>query len=137
MDESEIRRHINELDAAVPKDNAELIIYGGHLEEQTCEFIANRDGYLRAGIELLRAAVAPLDQTSITWISLDYLIRNRRSLGVNRLIRQQDVEAALPPVKKRTWKNKGRRLGMLTVILLLAICTFIGIGEVLIWVSGK
>jgi hypothetical protein len=138
VDDDEIRRIIDELDAAVSKDNAELIIHADDLEQPTFECIGNRKGYLRAGIELLRAAVVPMGAAYfITPVDIDYLIRNVRSLHVGRLTRQENLEAALPPVKKRTWKNKAAGMGCITVILILAGCTFVGIGQALYWIFGK
>jgi hypothetical protein len=76
MDDSEIQRLVKELDAAVTKDDAKFLIrYGDPDEvEDRCELIANRKGYLRAGIELLNAGVVSLgpDRMFVP-ISCDYL----------------------------------------------------------------
>jgi|SRR5271165_3907006 len=136
MDDSEIRQCVNELDAAIPKEDAKLFIYS---EENAsfCDFIANRRGFLRTGIEMLRAATIPLGpDESVTPIDLNYVI-GKRGLYVRRLIRRENVEPDLPQRKERSWKNKAAGIGCLTILVLLAICTFIGIGEVFIWIFGK
>ena len=52
----QIQQHINELDAQVPKEDAELLIwYEGDTPD--CEIVGNYIGYLRFGIEMLKAAV--------------------------------------------------------------------------------
>jgi len=101
MDDSEIQQRVNELDAGVNKDDAKLIIYYDE-EGQSCELIGNRKGYLRAGVEMLKAAITPLSPNEfITPLDLNYLI-GQRSLFVKRLIRQEDVEAALPPLQSKS-----------------------------------
>jgi hypothetical protein len=138
MEEDEIRRRVDELDAAVSKDGAQFVIFCEDIDEQSVELIGNRAGYLRAGIEMIGAAVAPLSPNeSITRIDIDYLIRNPRSLQVKRLTRQEDVEVALPPLRSRGWKNKMAAIGCLVVVIFLAVCTCIGIGMVGSWIFGK
>lgn len=112
MDDAEIQRIANELDAAVTKDNAKLLIqwavhqkHEGHEHDGLCELTGNRKGYLRAGIELLKAAIVHLDPNDIfTPINMDYLIV-RGGVGVKRITQQEDVEAAIPPPLVTTWKN--------------------------------
>jgi hypothetical protein len=138
MDDDEIRRRADELDAAIAKDDGQFLIYCEDFDEQRVEFVGNRKGYLRVGIEMIRAAISPLGPNkSITPISIDYLIRSSRSLSVTRLTRQEDVESALPPLKKHTWKHKAAGIVCITVVILLAVCTFIGIGQVGVWIFGK
>jgi hypothetical protein len=138
MDDDEIKRRVDELDAAVRKDDAQFLIYCEDFDQQSVELIGNRSGYLRVGIEMLRAAVASLGPNeSITPIDVNYLIRSPRSLHVKRLTRQEDVEEALPPLKKHTWKNKAAGVGCFTVLIFLAVCMFIGIGQVGVWIFGK
>jgi hypothetical protein len=138
MDDDEIKRRVDELDAAVSKDDAQFLIYCEDFDQQSVELIGNRSGYLRVGIEMLRAAVASLGPNeSITPIDVNYLIRSPRSLHVKRLTRQEDVEAALPPLRKHAWKDKAVGIGCLTVIVFLAVCAFIGIGQVGVWIFGK
>lgn len=77
MDRAQIERAIAELDARVPKDDARVAInqYGGGPDE--CTLIANERGYLRFGIELLKAAYAPAgvgDNKVAVPLDVDYLI---------------------------------------------------------------
>ena|SRR5581483_10875104 len=138
MEDGDIRRRVDELDAAVGKEGARLLIYCEHPEPDSCELIGNRQGYLRAGVELLRAALAPLAPgDSITPVKIDYLIGYDRSLQVKRLTRQEDVYAALPPVRKNSWKDKIIGIGCLALVVFFAICGFIGVGQVFSWIFGK
>lgn len=140
MDEDDIKRRVDELDAAVSKEEAKLFISS---EENAafCEFIANRKGFLRAGIEMLRAATMPLGpDESVTPIDLNYLV-GKRGLYVRRLIRRENVEPDFPQPKQKSWKdkakNKAAAAGCLTVFVVLAICTFIGVAQVFMWIFGK
>ena len=138
MDDHEVLRQIDELDRAFSREKAELLIYCEDIETRTCELIGNRNGFLRAGVEFLKAAVLPLaPNESILPFKLDYLVRNSRSLLIARLTRQEDVDAALPPLKQKGWKNKAVGFGCLTVVIFLVVCTFIGVGQLFVWIFGK
>jgi hypothetical protein len=121
---AEIQQRIEELDSSISKDGAEVLIY--HEEESPeCEFIGNRGGYLRLNVEMLKAAVAPLDGGAIfTPVSIDYLLSSQRSLRVKRFSRPEDVQAALPPLRTPTWKTKAQAAGCLVVVLFLFLCMF-------------
>src|ERR1700751_121547 len=56
----QIQQHIDELDAAGPKEDAELLITA-----PDCEIIGNYIGYLRSGIEMLKAAVVELEPGAV------------------------------------------------------------------------
>jgi hypothetical protein len=137
MDDAEIQRIVSELDAVITKDDAKLLIYyaeyQGEHEDGNCELIGNRKGYLRAAIEMLRVAVAPLGPNDVfVPLNIDYLI-GRGSLGIKRITRQEDVEAALPPPPVRTWKSKVAGVGCLLIGIWLAICTVVGLYHVIRW----
>jgi membrane-bound inhibitor of C-type lysozyme len=86
MDDPEIQQRVNELDAAVTKDGSKLLIYVDP-DHGNCAFVANRKGYLRAGIEMLRAAIVPLAaHESTTPIDIKYLC-GERGLRVDKLER--------------------------------------------------
>jgi hypothetical protein len=137
MDDSEIQQRVNELDAVVTKDDAKLLIYVEDGEEGACEIIGNRKGYLRAGIEMLRAAVIPLREAQfIVPIDFKYL-GSQRSLFVKRLIRQQDVEQALPVLRPTTWKQTTFAYCCLAAFGFLLICTFTGFSDVIRWFFRK
>jgi hypothetical protein len=131
--DEQIARLIEELDCAITRDDAKLVIHLDHDDEAAgvCEFIGNRKGYLRLGIEMLRAAAAPLEPNALfTPISLDYLLRPR-SLGVKTITRLEEVDSALPPPKKRNWKNRAGAVGCIAVLVFLAVCALTGLGLIL------
>ena len=137
MNDAEFQQRIDELDQSIPKDGAKLLI--AYEEGVYCEFIANKAGYLRAGIEMLRAAVEPLGPgESVTQVNLNYLV-GERGLLVRPLIRRDNVEAAFqPPGKKKvTVKQYVGRVGCITIFLCLVAFTLIGAAEVFNWILGK
>ena len=137
MTDADIQAESDQIDAAVSKDGARLLIYADDPESNYCELIGNRNGYLRAALEFLRAATVRLEPNAfITPIDFNYLVPSR-GLLVKRLSRQDDVEAALPPTRQKTWKDKALALGCVSIVLLLAACTFIGIGTIFSWIFGK
>jgi len=80
---------------------------------------------------MLRAAMAPLEPNALfTPISIDYPLRPR-SLGVKRITRLEEVDSALPPPKRRNWKNKAGAVGCIAVLMFLAACTLTGLGLIL------
>jgi hypothetical protein len=141
MDDFQIQQIVDELDAAVTKDDAKLLIYyaeyRGEHEDGNCELIGNRKGYIRAGIEMLRAAVAPLGPNDIfVPINIDYLI-GRGSLGVKRITRQEDVDAALPPVQSKSWKTNAIGVGCMLIVIFGVVCAFMGLDDVVTWLLRK
>jgi hypothetical protein len=105
----------------------------GHEHDGLCELTGNRKGYLRAGIELLKAAIVHLDPNDIfTPINMDYLIV-RGGVGVKRITRQEDVEAAIPPPLVTTWKNKVGGVGCLAVGVFFVFCAVVGLYHVIRW----
>lgn len=138
MTDEEIQSVVERIDGTVPKGGAKLLIYVFEDDEpQECEIIGNRNGYLRAAGEFLRAATVPLEPSAfITPIDFNYLVP-RRGLPVRRLSRSSDLDAVLPPLHKRTWRNKAVGIGCVTIFIFLAVCTFIGIGTIGGWIFGK
>ena len=59
MDVVQIRKLLSELDAAVPKEDARVLlsVYGGGPDES--KMVGTEQGYLRLGIELMKAGIAP------------------------------------------------------------------------------
>jgi hypothetical protein len=136
MDDSEIQDRLNELDAGISKDDAKLLISYNE-GAAFCDLIANRKGFLRAGIEMLRAAVAPLGlDESVTPIDLNYLIGDK-GLFVRRLIRRDNVEPEILQPKKRSWKSKAAGFGCLAIIVCLMICALVGIAQLAVWIFGR
>jgi len=139
----QIQEHIDQLDAQIPKEDAELAIwYPGGYEDSVrdCEIVANYIGYLRFGIEMLKAAVAePEPGTPCVNVWVDYMEVSRWCLQVRRIIRLEDVRtyfektlaAKIPPA---TWKTDLEVCYSVLLGILVALSLIIGFGEILGWV---
>jgi hypothetical protein len=135
----QIQQHINELDAHIPKEDAELAIWyeGGSPD---CEIVGNYIGCLRFGIEMLKAAVVQLEPGAVgTSISINYMEVDRWSLHVKRIIRREDVRtyferafaAKFPTV---TWKTRVTMSYEILLGIFVCLCLLIGFGVVIGWV---
>jgi hypothetical protein len=141
LDRDQIQQHINELDAAVPKEDADLLISYDVDSAPDCEIIGNYIGYLRFAIEMLKAAVVELEPGAVTTnISVGYMEVPRWSLHVKRFTRREDVRtnahreflARFPD--KFTWKDKLTICFEVFLGTFVVLCLLIGFGEILVWV---
>ena len=115
MDRADIEPVIAALDAAIPKDDARVMIrqYGGGPDE--CTVVANERGYLRLGVEFLKAAYGPPvpgnNRASVA-VDLDYLLQDSE-VGFDWFERR-DPDAPAPTVTD--WRDfAGMALGMFLV----------------------
>jgi len=137
----QIQEHIDQLDAQIPKEDAQFVIsYGGDLASSAdCEIVGNHIGYLRFGVEMLKAAtLEPEPRVGIN-ISVGYMEIARWGLRVKTITRREDVTmyfdrdfaAKFPP---RTWKNNVTMSGEILLGIFAVLCLLVGFGEVIAWV---
>jgi len=137
----QIQEHIDQLDVQVPKENAEFVIsYGGDpASSADCEIVGNYIGYLRFGVEMLKAAIMEAEPGVAMNISVGYMEIARWGLRIKRITRREDVTtyfdrdfaAKFPP---RTWKNKVTMSGEIVLGIFVVLCLLVGLGEVIGWV---
>jgi hypothetical protein len=137
----QIQQHIDQLDAQTPKENAEFVIsYGGDLASSAdCEIVGNYIGYLRFGVEMLKAAISEPEPGACINISVGYMEIARWGLRVKRITRREDVAtyfdrdfaAKFPP---RTWKNNVTMSGEILLGIFFVLCLLVGFGEMIAWV---
>jgi hypothetical protein len=133
MDRPRLQSVIAELDAAVPKDDARVMVnlYGGGPDE--CSMVANEAGYLRLGVEMLKAASAPAglhDRTDAIPVELDYLFTEDSEVHINWFERR---EPDAPPADGR-WRFSD--LAALGVGLLLVALVAIGLITLFTWLGA-
>ena len=96
--------------------------------------VANQQGYLRLGIELLQAAMAPPSPQSQEQIQLDlrYLLTDDSTIGFDWFERREDLAAAT-----RAERKPSRLVSAILVLGLVAglILAMIGFGTVLVWMT--
>ncbi len=84
MDDRAVEDAIRLLDSEVPREGAQVVFsqYGGGPDES--KIVANQSGYLRLGVEFLKAASAPTgaggDPNSID-LDLEYLVSDASSVS--------------------------------------------------------
>lgn len=119
-----VQKLITELDAFIQKDGArvQLSQYGGGPDES--RVIATQQGYLRLGIEFLRAAFAPPDAKAPTQITvdLDYLLTDDSDIGFDWFERVESLPLAASSASSGSsfWPAAfGIAAGVCFIILLL------------------
>src|SRR5690349_3291261 len=130
MDDARIDALIQELDASVAKEGAELrfLVGENHLHESAV--VGNRAGYLRMAAELLRGAVAPTGYSREIDVDIDYLYQDS-DIRFREFIREVDAprQVLSPP----PWRSRLATLAQMLVLLLLFGCLLVGVVTVVKW----
>src|SRR5436190_7629307 len=94
---------VAKFDTLVPRDGACVTLrqYGGGAGES--RVIANRRGYLRLGIEFLKAAFAPANKEHAVKADIRYLLTEDSDVGFDWLERREDLPQSPRP-------GRGRRI---------------------------
>ena len=126
MTEEEINSLVNKLDGQVPKEGAviELKQYGGGPDES--KMTANRAGYLRLGIEFLKAAFKQPSGKDpyVIEVDIQYLLSDDSDVGFDWFERREELKQ--PGVEKSSLAKK-----------ILSVCLgFVCLGVVALAVIG-
>jgi hypothetical protein len=133
MELEELRSRIEELDEGVTKDNARIRIYRWGGDDDESVMIATRNGYLRLGIEFLKAGVAPdppYPPDSSIHVDLEYLIDDNSTVFFENF---ELVETLPPEETAETWKDTVVIYAILTVLVALLLLAVIGAVAVIRW----
>ena len=129
-----------ELDDLVPTDNA-LIEVRDVRNPDGFELRGNRSGFLRLGIECLRAGLRERDTTTLAerYERLEYLdTRNHNSIV--EIQRQDDIRIATepPPTSPEEERRQERRDNVVFGVLAVGVygCVFFGAYTIVMWVAG-
>jgi hypothetical protein len=124
---------VAELDAAVPREGARVHLsqYGGGPDES--KVIGNQRGYLRLGVEFLRAAFAPPSPQSPEMIDVNirYLLTDDSTVGFDWFERREDLP---PPSTERT-SSRLKGVGIFAVFIIGCILALVGLGTVIYWIA--
>ena len=128
MEDSEAKRLIQLLDEGVEKENAKVLLtqYGGGPDES--KIIATKEGYLRFGIEIMKAAYAEkLDkkEKDAINIEMDYFLSEDSDIGFDWFERQENIE-----IPERIQTTKDKILSASVMIIVFFILGIIGAGFV-------
>jgi hypothetical protein len=132
----ELKRAVDELDKSIPKDNARVSLqrYGGDLDEAF--IVATERGYLRLGVEFLKAGLAPyvpaersLGQRPYAIdVDLDYLITEDSDVRFDYFERSEDVTVK---TYQESWVDGIIPAAILGAIITILVLAFVGLGAIL------
>ena len=128
MQQDELKTLVDSLDSKVPREGAQVRLrqYGGGPDES--QFIANRSGYLRFGIELLKAAFAPVgerkNQDAIP-VDLAYLITSDSNVGFDWFERREDLGPSSERESVGSWVLKITMILVFASVIGLALVGFV------------
>ena len=136
MNDDKLKKTIKELDESVSKDDAvvQFDIYGGGADEGFIQ--ANQKGYLRLGIEFLKAAFAPKKSDKKTKNIIDSGIQSLTSdespIRFDWLERKESIS---PPISSKPggFKDAISLLGCGIVIFIVMFIFILGITTMVGW----
>jgi hypothetical protein len=125
-----IRTLVAELDSEVPREGAfaRLVQYGGGPDE--AYLVANERGYLRLGIEFLRAAIAPTTADAASTrgrvldIDLDYVLDPDSDVGIDYLERREDLGRSVRSREPMGWPQRFR-FAIIALVVLAAVAVWL------------
>lgn len=132
MELSEVERLVGELDAGIPREGARVSLqkYGGDLDEAFV--VANTRGYLRLGVEFLKAGLAPHVPSERTLgkrpdaidVELEYLITDDSDVNFDYFERREDVTVK---TYEETWADRVIPFAVLGAILMILALALVGL----------
>ena len=131
MDDARIQQTISWLDDEIPREGARVRLdqYGDGPDES--RIIANKLGFLRLGLELLRGAYAPTEQdTDAVTVDIDYLLTADSSIGFDWFERRE------PEDEHASSSSRFAPVVILSVVAVLALLMLIGLVVVVRWLVG-
>ena len=136
----DIKTMVEQLNVMVPKDSAKVQIkqYGGGPDES--QITATQRGYLRLGIEFMRAAFAPKNNPkspNSVDLDLDYLFPEDSDILGNWFERVESFPQCDWPQKKNSLSNLILVLFFGILFILLLGCTAIGFYTIIAWLSPR
>jgi hypothetical protein len=140
QENDKIRYLIDQLDHLISRDNAQIRMEAFPASGKAANFIGNSLGYLRFGIEFLKAGVAEPPKHSIAdWpvnVDLKYLLNRQPLIGLDQFTRDDslsyDSKTAqnLSPTEQRKFRMA---VGCFVLFTLLAA---IGLGTSIWWLAS-
>jgi hypothetical protein len=135
MNEQKVRAAIELLEHEVPVTGGRVRFhqYGGGPDES--QVVANQSGFLRLGIEFLKAAFVSADLAEnphVIDVSLDYLVTDDSSISFNWFERREDLPQPSPTAVCSPWLL----IVFLSIILGVIGFAVIGIVTVVRWLAA-
>ena len=132
MNLDEIKRVVDELDKAIPKENAKVTIqkYGGDLDEAF--MVATERGYLRLGVEFLKGGLTPYLSAEKTQgkrpyeidVELEYLFAEDSDVHFDYFERTEDIRIDR---HRASWADRIIPIAVMVVILTILGLAIVGV----------
>lgn len=128
MELTEITRIVAELDDDLSKENARvsLIQYGGDSDESF--IVATQNGYLRLGVEFLKAGLAPYRNPNIQpnqiEVDLEYLITDDSDISFDYFERNETLTIK---TYEKSWSDSVFISIVIAVLVLIPILAIVGL----------
>jgi hypothetical protein len=138
LDDQALQKLIASLDESVPKEGARVLLtqYGGGPDES--QIVANQRGYLRLGIELLKAAYSAAPETDssrphVVYPDFDYLLTKDSTINFDWCERREPGEERAKPASVSERLVPMFFFGIIIGFLVLAL---VGLVTVVKWIAG-
>lgn len=129
METNELSSIVNRLDQDISRENARITIqkYGGDLTEAFV--VGTPNGYLRLGVEFLKAGLAPYASPERADIDVDveYLIHDDSDVQFDYFERREDLAIK---IYTRSFVDKLIPLVLLTIVGLVLVLAIVGLRTV-------
>ena len=129
METSELNAIVTRLDQDISRNNAKVTIqkYGGDLDESFVLGTAN--GYLRLGVEFLKAGLSPYASPERAAIDVDveYLIHDDSDVHFDYFERREDLTVK---IYKGSFVDKLIPLVLLAIVVLVLVLAIVGLRTV-------
>ncbi len=136
MDLNEIGRIVNELDRGIVKENAKVSLqkYGSDLDEAF--IVATERGYLRLGVEFLKAGLTPYRSPDKAManrpyaidVELDYLITEDSDVHFDYFERTEDIKIE---TYQESWVDRVIPVAVLGVIFSVLGLAIVGLVSIM------
>jgi hypothetical protein len=132
MRADELKEIIERLDEGVPRENARVSLQKYDDTSEQAFIVATENGYLRLGVEFLKAGVAPHLPPERTEgrrpqaidVELDYLLTEDSDLRFDFFERSEDIKIE---TQEDSWVDRAIVLGILGVILAIFVLAVVGL----------
>lgn len=136
MELAEIKRVVGELDKSIPKDNAKVSLqkYGGDHDEAF--IVATERGYLRLGVEFLKAGFAPYvpaekflgKRPYAIEVEIDYLLTEDSDVHFDYFERSENVTVK---TYQESWMDRIIPIAILGAIISILVLAVVGLAAIL------
>ena len=131
----EIETILADLDERIPRPEkcVQITVYGGGPDESRMR--ATRDGFLRLGLEIMRAAFAKPtvpEHPHILDVNVDAILTDDSEVGIDWFER---VETITQPEVELRFRDKLAPAVIALILIAILICTVVGAGTIIWWIT--